>query len=767
MIGAFLSSTALILPGVQAQAGDLPVKAPVAEPVPYWWFHGEVEAGGRFFLNNPQRNGSAYLGQTSLAKYYEYSSIKPGPFSNIWLSTGSSDGLYRIDVLGKNIGYSDQRYDLDASKAGQHYFNFQWDQTPHVYSTSAQTPYLGVGTNALTLPPGSILNTGIMTAARLNPFLYQTDIGIQRDTASADYRWTPSEAWDIKADYSHLSRTGTQVDGVVGISGRTGDGGGTQVPRPVKDSTQNYGLNGEYADTTPWGKITYKAGYQGSQYTDDYQSYTIQNAYCVDAACTGILNNESQFSRMSLWPSNQANALTGTLAADLPFKSRYVGTASYTMMRQNSNFQPMSTAAAFTLPAASLNGAINTTLINNTITTKITSELNSKLSYRYYDYQNDTPQERFVSWISQDRTTGSENTIQSLLAAYKKQNLAAQLNWRPTREWNLNAEYGYERYDYGQTAADVDTTNEHSGKLSADWKPMSWATLRTSGYFSDRRFDNYNHIAVANIQWPGLALPSGDTYLANQRQFMIDNRQRTKANVAFDIVVLPGVTISPNYKFQDDNYRLNPNAELGLTSSRIQSGGVDVGYMANHDLSFVFSYLREHYDQSIYGYSSAGSVFGAANRFPVDISAKDTVDTFTVATKYAAIPNKLDLDLRYAMSRAVDESVNIIPPATNGGTPQSTTPAGGQWTPVTTWFQRLDATATYKFDPVTVAQMGWKGDVKAKLRYTWERNSDSNWQNDSLAPYSQLTAGQSAIWLAGDNPNYNVHMLAVSLLASW
>ena len=42
----------------------MPAKAPpAAEPVPFWWFHGDVEVGGRFFLNNPQKNGSAYLGQ--------------------------------------------------------------------------------------------------------------------------------------------------------------------------------------------------------------------------------------------------------------------------------------------------------------------------------------------------------------------------------------------------------------------------------------------------------------------------------------------------------------------------------------------------------------------------------------------------------------------------------------------------------------------------------------------------------------------------------
>ena len=158
--------------GALAQAAGMPLKAPAAsaEPVPYWWFHGTIEAGGRDFLNDPERNGSAYRNQNSLAKYYEYSTVKPGPFSNIWLSAGSKDGLYQIDFGGKNIGYSDQSYYLDMSKAGQQYLSLGWDQSPHVYSTSAQTPYLGVGTNLLTLPAGlGAANVKNGNASAINP----------------------------------------------------------------------------------------------------------------------------------------------------------------------------------------------------------------------------------------------------------------------------------------------------------------------------------------------------------------------------------------------------------------------------------------------------------------------------------------------------------------------------------------------------------------------------------------------------------------------
>src|ERR1700690_2831840 len=88
-VGVVLSGGSLSLTSALAQTAPKP---DAVDPIPFWWIHGEIEAGGRFFVNNPSRNGSAYLGQTSLAKYYEYSSIKPGAFSNFAISTGSNNG---------------------------------------------------------------------------------------------------------------------------------------------------------------------------------------------------------------------------------------------------------------------------------------------------------------------------------------------------------------------------------------------------------------------------------------------------------------------------------------------------------------------------------------------------------------------------------------------------------------------------------------------------------------------------------------------------
>jgi MtrB/PioB family decaheme-associated outer membrane protein len=833
----------------------LPVKAPppAVEAGPYWWTHGEIEIGGRDFVNDPNKNGSlygnvgtahtgtpsgyTYFGQHSLAKYYEYAIGPPGAFGGGHVAAGSRDGLYQVDLWANNVasyfdGFTDQSYLLTASKAGEHYFWFSWDQSPHIYSTSAQTPYLGVGTSALTLPPGAASPT--QSFAGLVPFLHQQDIGINRDTASAGYRWTPPDwsrpegyAWDFNADYSHMDRTGTQVAGIVGLmpqkTTRTSSAA-IQVAAPVDDTTQNFGANGEYGGISPWGeKFTFKVAYAGSLYDDHLSNYTVQNPFCSGTTCavagnagtTGTAGtpafDQSPFARISTWPSNESHGISATLAAGLPWQSRYVGTFDYTRMTQDDGFQPMSANPnANTGPfgpwnqvnfgfingnlgqsISNLDGRINTFLSNNVLTTKITPELTQKLTYRYYDFDNDTPEIAFPCWISVDQAgpagainaanpcgaqakgTTAEHAISSLTLKYIKQDAAYDLNWRPTPQWNFNGAFGYERYDYTRT--DYSDTNEYSGKLSADWKPLNWVTVRASGYYAERRAGTHDYFDfVRDIQFPtiissfGTPFPVSTSswfYSPGYQQFMFDNREQTKVNLAVDVVVFRGVTITPTFKYQNDNYGINALNQEGINYNHQTSAGVDVGWVITPDLSVAVSYYWEYYNLNMYnnvsGNGTATPPFGATASGATQVVTFDQehVNTVTAAVNYAAIPGKLNFDVRYALSMGVDQ--------------QTCPQCSPSYPNDTTLFQRLDASAIYRFDPVWVHQMGFAGDLKFKLRYTWERNAVNNWQNDSIAPFTPFLNGAGAIptssflWLAYDNPNYNAQVIAGSLIASW
>ena len=189
---------------------------------------------------------------------------------------------------------------------------------------------------------------------------------------------------------------------------------------------------------------------------------------------------------------------------------------------------------------------------------------------------------------------------------YTKQNAGAALNWRPTKEWNLGAQYGFERYDW--TRADVDVTNENSGKLYGDWKPFTWFTLRTSGSYGARRYDNYNYLGyVGNFQW-SCATPTviatcdtSEQYQTTYRQLMIDNRDLGTANVSADITVVHNLTLTPTVKYTDAKYGVDPNAQQGLQDSQKWAAGIDATYLLNPDTSFMVGYMYERGSQLLFG----------------------------------------------------------------------------------------------------------------------------------------------------------------------
>jgi hypothetical protein len=822
-----------VMPGALAADADILVKAAAPIEAP-WWTHGFVEVGGRGFLNDPTYGGHIFQGQGSLAKFYEYRDLRPGPTGDFFVAAGSKDGLYEVDAWGKNVGYRDQRYEAYVSKAGEQYFNFMWDETPHVYSTSASTLFNTNG-NALTLinpnigaqlfaggvagfptipAAGNAAKTNAISTI-INQNVVPTNIGIRRDTAAVDYRYTPTDNWDIRANYSNMHRTGSQVDGVLFTNTNTGSR--VDVAKPVADTTQNFGVNGEYIGTSAWGqKFNAMVGYNGSVYQDDFNNYTVQNPFCSGVVCAGNGNPTAPLAMMSTPPNNQMNGVTGTLGADLPLNSRYMGTVAYSGMRQNDAFLPFSmnsavggapllvnglpAAALSTIPqivrtqggvgVTSLDGKINTLLVNNVVTTQVTSDLKTKVSYRYYDYSNQTPELHLTDWIIADAASALNQghpvytPVNSLSLGYIKQNAGAEATWRPVNSVNVGGAYGYERYDW--TRADASSTTENSGKVYGDWKPTSWITTRASALVSERRAGNYDYPGnVGFFQWPFTPQPNGANYSPYYRQLYLDDRNRFQGKFSVDIKVLSNLTVTPTFNVRNDTYIFAQNQE-GLTSDRSYAAGVELGYAATPDATFLFSYMNENRSQNVLS-ASATQLFPFSLAVPPQISytaaqlsstnVRDNVNTFVIAMNYAVIPQRFDLHLGYTLSLANNNQPLFF---ANGTGPQSggypSLIAGvanpGQFPTVNTSFQRVDATAKYVVDRDFVTSLGLKGEVALKLRYAWERNSVTNWNNDTMQPYmytALMNQPQAAYvqWTAGTNPNYNVHLLGGSVSFAW
>jgi MtrB/PioB family decaheme-associated outer membrane protein len=566
------------------------------------------------------------------------------------------------------------------------------------------------------------------------------------------------------------------------------------APRPIDDLTQNYGASGEYAGTSPWSqRYTFKLGYAGSTYTDKWDSYTIENPFCpgsnttVNGFCARNGLPSTPLALVSLPPSNNANGINATLGADLPYKSRYMGTFSYTMMRQNEPFLPFGSnptifngapnansfatpgAPTFTNPFSSLNGQINTFLSNNVLTTQISPEWKNKLSYRYYNFDNGTPRLTLANWIVADteqatNASSSFGPVSSLPIAYVKQNAGDELVWRPNNFWNVGFAYGYERYDWNLEAANV--TNENAGKIFADWKPTADVTARASWLVAVRRFDNYDYVNnMGAIQWPGTNVAGTSVAtrsVSAMREFYLNNRDRNQAKFQVDWSPFDRLTISPSAGLLYDDYQMDPGSfGIGLNYSHSWRAGVEATYLFDPTTSILLSYMFERYHQFMIGSTATGTGNPIA---PGSIYMTDIVDgvhTFVAALNWTAIPSKLDFRFGYAVSVSTDTQ-----PVTFG---TGLGPSAGQYPAVTNVWQRFDASAKYRFDPDLVHRWGWKGDVYAKLLYAWERNRMGNWAIDIMNAYMFNVSSSSGYmtWMAFDNPNYDVHMVAGAVGFSW
>jgi hypothetical protein len=378
--------------------------------------------------------------------------------------------------------------------------------------------------------------------------------------------------------------------------------------------------------------------------------------------------------------------------------------------------------------------------------------------------------------------------VNTLSLGYIKQNAGAEATWRPVNSVNIGAAYGYEHYDW--TRADASSTGENTGRVYADWKPTSWITARASGVVADRRAENYDYLGnVGLFQWQGRAtpnlvqpgMPDGTTnYSPYYRQFYLDDRDRAQAKFAVDVNVLRNLTVTPTLNLKNDSYLFAQNQE-GVTSDRSYAAGVEMAYAATPDVNFLFSYMNENRNQNLisaantlicpYTSSAAACTPNYTSAQLASVSVRDNVNTFMVAMNYAVIPQKFDVHFGYTLAMSTDNQPLIFANGTgptSGGNP-STSP--GQFPAVNTTYQRIDFTAKYVVDKDVVTSMGLKGQVAFKLRYSWERNATTNWNTDTMQPYMYIVQAQApnAYYqsLAGDNPNYNVHLIGGSVNYAW
>jgi MtrB/PioB family decaheme-associated outer membrane protein len=705
---------------------------------------GEVEVGG------------AYLAEPSTsrrAKFEEYRDVPEFAFlEGLRLRLYDPSERYSFELWGTNWGYEDQEYLALLERVGLWQAGFEWNQIPHILSTTGRSLAVETSPDTFTLPtprpsPLSLHNL----APRLD------EIGVRWDTARLWLLVTPTPELDLRAEYTRIQKDGTRP-----FSAAFGSPGGNffEVLQPIDQTVHDFRLTGTWAGE----RYQIQAGYTLSIFNNDFDSVTIDNPCfglpaALPAGCGASDGGAAAPARgrVSLAPDNMAHSVFVSGGASLPWwRTRLTGNFSWGLQLQNADFLAHTITPALAsnpllaLPESSLDGHVQTILLNLSAVSRPLPPLALTLKYRLFDYDDRTDTLTFPGHVVNDRGPVATDEREAGRFSYTRHNVDGDARWRFSWPVSLTGGGGWERWDRNRHR-EVQRSDEYFAKGVVDATPLDWLNLRLLYRPSFRRIGEYDTFAHAGHE------VQEDPEGAGARQFQsvllrkFDEADRNRQRVDFEVSItpIPSVTLTTTVGYRDDDYF---NSTLGLQQSTVWAVGADVTWRPTDRFSAFAGYMWERYDSR--QRSRSRPVTGATTfdfpDFDWVSDSIDTINTVHAGIQAALIPDALDLRIVASFEQAVGEIDTFNPITPVSGTAAQRASAIAQPFPrFKDHLFRLESALRYRF------LKNWS----ATLRHVFETYDQKDWRTDGLDPFQ----GLSSIWLGNDLRAYHAHWVGIVL----
>jgi MtrB/PioB family decaheme-associated outer membrane protein len=481
-----------------------------------------------------------------------------------------SDSAMRFRIKGTDLGLATRRLVAEYGVQGRFRVTFGFDELRRNRSDSYETPFLGAGTNALTLPgswlvptvagstsSNSFVNTtsarGLVPSIGLAPYLdirtgsptigtlitpnpsqtslvnaaaaadlplfHTFDVYTTRTRYDTGVNFNIGSEWGLDAKFTPEHKDGTKLMGTV--SRNTGGDISTVIPDRIDTDTDQVSVN----VTFKRAKSVVQAGYYGSYFKNDVGFMSWQN-WATATPTTNV---------MSSAPGNNFSQFTGSGAFTLSPKTRLTASGAYGRTTQNDPFLTDATTAV--VPVSSLNGLVVSTAFNVKLTSRPTKKLNLTAAYKFDDRDNRTAVHIFqygdagdVPSANASFPAGAANPLGAVIAQNananrpysKRQNeFSADADYSLAPGQWIKAGYTFQRIDRecpGSwiTCADAALTNEQTAR--AEWRASAGSawTARVGYEYSQRRTPDYNENAfLALVPYANVA-PAGQAMSALQ-----------------------------------------------------------------------------------------------------------------------------------------------------------------------------------------------------------------------------------------------------------
>lgn len=688
----------LAVASVLSAAGAAAADQPAAPDTSEWTcskcpfdrgYRSEVELGG------------AYVDEDS-AKFGDYTGLDEQGGYVIASAEGraAEESGYVLEYELTDLGLDSREVRLGGGQQGRYEFDLFYDAIPHRIWDTTATPFRGNGSTGLTLPSNWVDAgyTGGMSA--LDASLRDVDVGFDRERYGAAGRFWFADNVKFTLDYRRDVRDGTRTQ--LASFGSAS----TELLRPVDDATDRLDANVRYQ-----AKHWYvQAGYSASIYDTKAAFLRWDNPFT--AMVTG-----ADVGRMAMAPDNQYHEF-GLSAGwfGLPGNSTVTVSLAAGKGTQDTGFLPYTSNPRLVtdaLPARNLDGQMDVTRADFTVTSRPTDRLRLRGSVAYDERDNGTKQLAWTSIVHTDLFPVLDDRVNPVYG-FERLRLSGSADFRVYDELTIGAGGEWRTLDRTGTAQEVKSEELTDGWGSVKYSPTGFFGIVLKGGAMERTPDRYEPDAAGSGQNP-LMRKYNQAYLYRSYGEGI-------ANLTFGS--LP-ITLGANAFYGDDSYTLST---IGATTGLDRRYGVDLTWAMSDKLSLYASAGEEKIDARRQGSQS----FGRPDwRWVLE----DNFETYGAGLRAQPVEKlRLDLDYTYARGRSKSALVGV-----NGGT-----------FPVNeSEFSTLTADVTYAMSERIDLALTWR----------YESFDSSDWAIQGVEP---ATLG-TVLALGADPYDYSVNYVGASV----
>jgi MtrB/PioB family decaheme-associated outer membrane protein len=560
--------------------------------------------------------GAGYVSDDS-AKFGEYTGLNEEGAYVVADAQGryrTKDGLW-LDLSAIDLGLDSRYVGIEGGKQGKYRMSFSYKQLPHNISDTAVSPFIGFGTDSLTLPSNWVPagTTGTMTA--LDGSLRGVDLETERRLFDLGGSLTPVKHWAFAVNFRHEEKTGTRGTGGSFIFNDS------LLPMPVDYKTDQVDISAAYS--VP--RFHARLAYYGSIFKNDDDALTWANPYVP-------LGSGGAAGQLALAPDNEFHQLVLSAGYDINQSAQITADIAVGRMTQDETFLPYTINSTLTtqpLPRSSLDGSVDTLSGNVKITSDLTDRLRINAAYTYDDRNNQTSQAVY-DWITTDVTAASPRTN----LPYSFTHSVAKVDGAYALAQEIRIDAGCAFDEYQRDLQEVDRTHEGSCWGQATIHANEGADIMLMWTHAKRTVSDY----IANPE---------DTPPQNplMRKYNMADRDRDIARLRVDVALGERTSIGLDASGTWDTYY---KSVIGLLDGRSWAAAADAAF-AFSDSTSATCYLSH---EQIRSSQANAELLAPAPLW--NANNEDTIETAGVGLKHQA-SDKLDLGVDYTYSRSTGE----------------------------------------------------------------------------------------------------------------